>query len=175
VNPGKDYRTPPDTLAHAREHRRYLTHTERELWYRLRNGYLCGLKFRRQYPIGPFIADFYCAAHRLVVEVDGYTHDYKVDHDRRRTKWLQDNGYRVVRFSDQDVSRDVESVLLTILAECEQPTLTPVPSPSEGEVDCSQINPSDSEKPQYCSSTCTTIETIPSPFQGEGQGEGEDP
>jgi len=82
------------------------------LWSRLRLLRGEGLKFRRQHPIGPFVADFYCAAAKLVVEIDGAYHseDAQIEHDRRRDAYLGELGYRVVRCPAGDVMRDVDEV-----------------------------------------------------------------
>jgi very-short-patch-repair endonuclease len=78
----------------ARRFRRALTPPESRLWFCLRGHKLAGLKFRRQHPIGPYILDFYCAAAKLAVEVDGAVHDRaeQAEHDRRRTLWLAERG-----------------------------------------------------------------------------------
>jgi hypothetical protein len=81
------------------------------LWQRLRNQQLSGLKFRRQHPLGPFIADFYCAACRLVMEIDGDIHDLQPERDAARTEQFEQYGYRVIRFRNKQVLNDVEDVL----------------------------------------------------------------
>jgi very-short-patch-repair endonuclease len=77
---------------------------------------LQGLRFRRQQPIGNYIADFYCAKARLVVEIDGSQHSREdtLLHDYHRTKWLRAKGYRVVRFTNYDVLKHTSSVVETI-------------------------------------------------------------
>ena len=91
---------------------------ERILWWCLRDRRLDGLKFRRQVPIGRYIADFYCAEHRLIVELDGISHEDRADYDDDRTEWLTTRGYRVLRFHNEDVYKTVDAVLMTILREC---------------------------------------------------------
>jgi very-short-patch-repair endonuclease len=76
------------------------------------------VKFRRQHPIGPFIADFYCAEHKLVVEIDGEIHELQIEQDQTRTKQFEDYGYKLLRFHNQQVEKDLESVLRTILESC---------------------------------------------------------
>lgn len=76
----------------ARELRQELTPAERKLWAALRNKKLNGLKFRRQHPIDRFIVDFYCAAHKLVVEVDGDIHDTQPERDAERSALLEQQG-----------------------------------------------------------------------------------
>jgi very-short-patch-repair endonuclease len=91
---------------------------EARLWQILRER-PSDLKFRRQHPFSRCTADFYCAAERLVVEVDGDGHDMgdNPDLDRRRDAWLGLQGVRVIRFSAADVMKDVESVVTAILLE----------------------------------------------------------
>jgi very-short-patch-repair endonuclease len=103
---------------HARDLRRAPTNAERKLWHALRAHRLAGLSFRRQAPCGPFIADFFCAEARLVVEVDGATHssDEEVTHDRRRDAWFAARGYRILRVTNEDVYRHLDGVCETILA-----------------------------------------------------------
>jgi very-short-patch-repair endonuclease len=103
----------------AQEMRRALAPAELRLWNALRGKQLAGLRFRCQHPVGPFILDFYCAALRLVVEVDGPIHS---DPDQRtrdaaRTERLETYGYRVLRFSNEAVLEDLAGVLERIAAE----------------------------------------------------------
>jgi very-short-patch-repair endonuclease len=90
------------------------TDAERKLWSRLRNRQLAGAKFRRQVPIGRYVVDFICFEAALVVEVDGGQHAARVDHDVARTAWLEREGYRVVRFWNNDVLQNIEGVLLEV-------------------------------------------------------------
>ena len=94
---------------YARELRRNMTKAERRLWRRLRGEQL-GVKFRRQQPIGRYIVDFVCLERRLVVEVDGGQHDGS-EYDRERDEWLEREGYRVVRFWDNEVMKEIEVVM----------------------------------------------------------------
>jgi very-short-patch-repair endonuclease len=100
----------------ARELRRSASPPESLLWQQLRRR-PSGLKFRRQHPFGPFIADFYCPAIRLIVEVDGDSHDMgdRPMRDARRDEWLREHGLRVVRFTAADVMKDVGSAVTAIL------------------------------------------------------------
>ena len=93
----------------ARELRVTMTDAERRLWSALRGRRLQGYKFRRQHPIGPYIADFVCVEHRLVIEADGGQHADNAD-DQRRTVWLQRRGWRVVRFWNNDILANPEGV-----------------------------------------------------------------
>ena len=107
-----------EQVARARELRRNSTFPERLLWGRLRASRLCGLKFRRQHPVGPFLADFFCDEHRLVIELDGKSHDGNAEQDARRSAFIRSQGLRVVRFSNDDVLREMDAVLKAILKEC---------------------------------------------------------
>ena len=79
-----------------------------------------GLKFRRQHPIGPYIADFYCPAAKLIVEVDGQSHDMgnRPGHDVRRDEWLTGRGLKVLRVPAAAVLDDVEAVVASIVDAC---------------------------------------------------------
>jgi very-short-patch-repair endonuclease len=79
-----------------------------------------GFKFRRQHPMGPFIADFYCPVARLVIEVDGASHDMGTNpaRDARRDAWLREEGLRVLRLPAADVMKDIESAVTAILVNC---------------------------------------------------------
>ncbi|NBJ09795.1 endonuclease domain-containing protein [Microvirga arsenatis] len=99
--------------------RRNLTEPDRKLWWHLRQRLpLEKGHFRRQVPIGPYVADFCCLTSKLVVEVDGHQHGYdaKAVHDEHRTSYLNSHGFRVIRFTNREVMTAIESVLDTILA-----------------------------------------------------------
>jgi len=123
-------------LARAKSIRQGATPAERRLWAGVRNRKCGGLTFRRQVPIGPFIADFYCAAERLVVELDGISH-VDSNTDAARDAWMVAQGLRVLRFSNQDVLGNLEGTLISIQrAVPPPPTLGPLRGPSpqgEGE------------------------------------------
>ncbi len=84
---------------------------ERILWWRLRNRQFRGLKFRRQHPMGVYVADFYCDELRLVVEVDGSDHSHRRARDAGRDRWMTGEGLRVIRVSASAVSADAQAVL----------------------------------------------------------------
>jgi ATP-dependent helicase HrpA/adenine-specific DNA-methyltransferase len=94
------------------------TEAEKKLWRLLRSSQLESLKFRRQVPIGNYIADFVCHECRIIVEVDGGQHDG--NRDRERDRWLSDAGYRVLRFWNNDVLGNSNGVLGAILAAASQ-------------------------------------------------------
>jgi len=102
----------------ARHLRREATPAEQKLWQHLRNRNLFGLKFRRQQPIGHFIVDFYCHEHKLIIEVDGGIHERKQRYDEARTRWLEQQDCRVIRFKNEDVIFNVEAVLNKIARLC---------------------------------------------------------
>ena len=97
-------------ICRARELRRNLTDAERALWRVLRNRQVSGYRFRRQAPIGPYIVDFVCFEIRLVIEVDGGQHVEQAKYDDERTAWLEDAGFRVVRFCNNEVLEDMGAV-----------------------------------------------------------------
>lgn len=97
-------------MSRARERRRQSTVSEGLLFSILRARQLCGLKFRREHPIGPFIADFACVAKMLVIEVDGGYHDQVQEQDLVRQHDLQNPGWDVIRFTDKDIENDCETV-----------------------------------------------------------------
>ena len=109
-----NHRQEPKLTEHARELRARQTKAESLLWAVLRGRRLCGLKFRRQYPIEPYIADFACVDKRIVVELDGGYHDYIDDKDQIRQKKLESLGWKVIRFPNEDVLEDVEAVAVAI-------------------------------------------------------------
>jgi very-short-patch-repair endonuclease len=100
----------------ARALRKRLTDAERLLWRHLRNRELGGWKFKRQYPVGPFIVDFICVEKNLVIEVDGGQHAEKEEQDIQRSAYLNKMGYRVCRFWNNQVLQETEAVLEAIFA-----------------------------------------------------------
>src|SRR4051794_22437505 len=87
----------------ARELRKNQTDVEQFVWRGLRNHRFSGFKFRRQVPIGPFIVDLVCFDKRLILELDGGQHAQQKEYDSQRTAWLQQQGFRVLRFWNYDV------------------------------------------------------------------------
>ena len=100
----------------ARQLRALPTEIERRLWHRLRRRQLGGHRFRRQHPLGPYVADFACLERGLVVEVDGSQHAERRGHDDARDAWLVERGYRTLRFWNVDVVENIDGVLDSILA-----------------------------------------------------------
>ncbi len=98
----------------ARQLRRDQTDAERILWSRLRRSQLKGFKFRRQYSIGPFFADFFCQEAKLVIELDGSQHADQWDRDEQRTEFLRDEGYVVLRFWNHQVISEIDEAMQLI-------------------------------------------------------------
>jgi very-short-patch-repair endonuclease len=112
----------------ARQMRVAPTEAERKLWWHLRHRLPTpGTHFRRQVRIGRYIADFACHAHLLVVEVDGSQHGERSAADEERTKGIEAYGYRVLRYWNSDVLKNIDGVLEDILGAI---TTTPTPNPS---------------------------------------------
>jgi len=119
----------------AKSLRRHMTDAEHRLWYCLRGNRLLGVKFKRQKTVGPYIVDFVCVTHRLVIEVDGSQHLHSAA-DNRRDQYLQQCGYRVLRFWNHEVLTQTASVLEAVrLALVDAPSPpTPLPQAGEGSV-----------------------------------------
>ncbi len=112
----------------ARRLRRQSTDAEEALWWKLRDRRLAGVRFRRQAPIGSYIADFASHERKLIVELDGGQHADRRAYDARRTRWLESRGYRVLRFWNDDVLLRMPSVLEVIARELrESPPESPSP------------------------------------------------
>ncbi|MFC0240237.1 endonuclease domain-containing protein [Rhodopseudomonas telluris] len=121
------WKVSPSQRRHARELRKKSTDAERLMWGALRDKQLDGFSFKRQVPIGPFIADFACHAKKLVVELDGGQH-YSDDAERAdagRTAAIEARGFRVIRFSNADVMSNRDGVLQSIATELAARALTP--------------------------------------------------
>jgi very-short-patch-repair endonuclease len=118
---GRTHRFHPIILAHAREMRHPQTPAETTLWQHLRNRNI-KFKFRRQYPIKRFIIDFYCAEVKLCVEVDGDSHleQEQKEYDTARTEFLESIGYKVIRFTNNDVRYNINAVAQEIWDICSE-------------------------------------------------------
>jgi very-short-patch-repair endonuclease len=106
------------SVAKARELRRNSTDAEKQLWRGIRKT-LPHFKWRRQMPVGPYIVDLACFAERLVIELDGSQHAEAAEYDADRTRYLQSQGYRVIRFWNNDVLCNMSGLLARIAAELE--------------------------------------------------------
>jgi len=112
----QNQKTSKEKLVLARNLRKNQTPQEIILWSRLRNRGLRNLKFRRQHPIGGYIVDFICLEEKLVIELDGQQHKIEEQkiYDKNRTKFLEENGYRVLRFWNNEVNNNLDGVILKI-------------------------------------------------------------
>ncbi|HQS71041.1 MAG: hypothetical protein B7Y36_14755 [Novosphingobium sp. 28-62-57] len=114
----------------ARENRKAMSEPETRIWLQLRAERFQGVKFRRQKVIGSYIADFAANEPKIVVEIDGHTHDADDARDAIRTRFLESEGYRVVRYTNVDVMQNLEGVLIhlaSVIGEMQPPlpTLSP--------------------------------------------------
>ena len=105
----------------ARHLRKHATPAENALWRRLCGSRFEGAKFRRQVPFDPYVADFYCHAANLVVELDGKQHEWFSDYDAGRSEVLERFGLRVIRFTNSDVLDNIDAVLARIREELRLP------------------------------------------------------
>lgn len=138
----------------ARELRQNQTLAEQAMWQQLRAKRFSGFKFRRQEPIGRYIADFVCFSAKLIIELDGEQHLAQREHDENRDTWLATQGFRVLRFWNNEWLSQPEAVLDTIFSALYAPS--PDPSPIKGEGRCSNVLP---------------VAPIPLALLGEGLGE----
>jgi very-short-patch-repair endonuclease len=112
-------RSNPKTRTYAIELRKKSTPAERKLWSRIRNDQL-GVNFRRQHAVENFIPDFplrgrcVCIEKKLIIELDGSQHLEQEEYDEERTKYLEVEGYKVIRFWNKDVMKDINSVIKAI-------------------------------------------------------------
>ena len=97
-----------------------LTPAEKKLWAYLRNDKLNGVSFRRQHAIGSYVVDFCSIKHKLIIELDGSQHLAQQERDEERTRYLQSQGYKVIRFWNNDVMNDIDSVITAIYSVLEQ-------------------------------------------------------
>ncbi|SDU07575.1 endonuclease domain-containing protein [Halopseudomonas salegens] len=107
-----------DQKAFAKQLRRQMTDAERVLWYHLRSHRLAGQKFRRQQPLGKYVVDFVHFGARVIVEADGGQHN-ESPHDVARDEWLQAQGFRVLRFWNNEILLNTQQVLEVIYAAVE--------------------------------------------------------
>lgn len=116
----------------ARVLRRNQTDVERLLWKSLRSRQFHGLKFRRQHPIGSYIVDFCCPERFVVIELDGGHHADQKPADRHRTTYLEAKGFRVLRYWDNDVMKNLDGVLEDIGQAISHPHPSPLPKRARG-------------------------------------------
>ena len=116
-------------ISRARRLRNRSTDAERLLWSKLRDRRMMDCKFRRQFPVGRYVVDFVCWEHSLIIELDGGHHQAQQDYDRVRTEWLQSRGFVVLRYWDNDVLTELDSVLESISEVLRKRMATSSPSP----------------------------------------------
>ncbi|KRB94077.1 endonuclease domain-containing protein [Noviherbaspirillum sp. Root189] len=116
-------RIKPTIRTNARALRTGMTLAEQRLWHAIRGKQLQGHRFRRQHPIGPYIADFACVEALLLIELDGGQHQDRIEYDLERTKFLQSQGWRVMRFWNNKVFENLDGILSSIVG-----TLTASPA-----------------------------------------------
>lgn len=112
---GMFHGTPPQIFEMANQLRKNMTETEKMLWSHLKKG-VNGLKFRRQHPIGVYVADFYCHKMKLVIELDGSVHDNAevAARDKQREDDLRAWGYEIIRFTNEQIHTAIQSVIRTV-------------------------------------------------------------
>ncbi len=108
-----------DLTSISRKLRRNSTEAEKLIWKYLKTKHLGGLKFKRQEPIGNYIVDFVCFEKDLVIELDGGQHAEQLEKDSARDIWLHSQGFKVLRFWNNEVFENIEGVLETIMRECQ--------------------------------------------------------
>ena len=115
----------------ARSLRKQATPAETILWNRLRAGQFAGLKFRRQQPIDRFVVDFFCPSRRLVIELDGLSHEDRAEYDAKRQRYLEAQDLKILRFHNDEVLHNIDGVLEKIASLC---VATPHPPARGGEL-----------------------------------------
>lgn len=118
-------------ISFARLLRRNQTAAEKKLWNKIRARRFCNLKFKRQVPIGKYIADFVCYRYKLVIEVDGWIHLYRKEYDRRRDDYLRSRGYTVLRLANHEVLHNIPEALQKIKYAIHSNTKAPLSSEEE--------------------------------------------
>lgn len=107
-------RVNPVSTERSRTLRSEMTDAERKLWQAIRGEQISGHKFRRQYVIEPYIADFACVAQKVVLELDGGQHQAQIEYDALRTSYLRAPGWRILRFWNNEVLENMDGVLANI-------------------------------------------------------------
>ena len=110
----------PELTRRAKAMRREMPEPELRLWLQLRAGRFAGVKFRRQKVIGHYIVDFAANDPKLVIELDGDTHAFQAGYDERRTRFLEREGYRVLRYANTDVMQNLDGVLAHLVGAIDE-------------------------------------------------------
>ena len=111
----------------AKSLRKDMTEPEKRLWHKIKSDQL-GVSFRKQHPIPPYIADFVCIEKNLIIEVDGESHAEQTEYDRKRTAFLESQGFKVLRFWNNEVMENIDGVLVRVLEAIEASRLPPTPT-----------------------------------------------
>jgi len=119
----------PNLKAHSRELRKNTTFSEKTLWKHLRSRQLLGYQFMRQKPIGNYIVDFYCSKLKLVIEIDGITHNNKKEYDQKREIELRGLGFEILRFDGYYVINNLSETLQLIMDKIKSLEEKQPPSP----------------------------------------------
>jgi very-short-patch-repair endonuclease len=107
-------------LESAKELRREMTPAEKILWKQVKANKLNGLHFRRQQIVHGYFADFYCHQHELIVELDGGIHRFQKEYDAEREEYLISLGFRIIRFTNDEITKNLKGVLQKIVEECKK-------------------------------------------------------
>ena len=107
-------------LENAKRLRREMTPAEKILWKQLKANRLQGLHFRRQQIVHGYFPDFYCHQHELIVEVDGDIHDLQQEYDAEREEYLESLGFRIIRFTNEEITKNLKGVLQKIVEACKK-------------------------------------------------------
>ena len=122
------------TIENSRQLRKNMTLQEKKLWSVIRNRQFFGYRFRRQFPIGQYIVDFICREKKIIIEIDGGQHNEikNIHYDNKRTEYLISEGYKVMRFWNNDIDKNISGVYekLKEVFEIGENTTPPQPSPS---------------------------------------------
>ncbi len=120
----------PEDYQRAKELRKLAPITEQKLWNALRLASKDSfIRFRRQHPISPYIADFVCLSARLIIEVDGFSHETQIEYDSKREAFLKKQGFKIIRFSNQQVLENTTAVAETIINAITNSDDIPLPQP----------------------------------------------
>jgi very-short-patch-repair endonuclease len=109
-----------EMLERAKELRREMTPAEKILWKKIKANKLNGLHFRRQQVVHGYYPDFYCHQHELIVEVDGDIHEFQQEYDVEREEYLKSLGFRIIRFTNEEIQKDLKGVLQKIVEACKR-------------------------------------------------------
>ena len=109
-----------EMLERAKKLRREMTPAEKILWKELKANRLNGLHFRRQQVVHGYFPDFYCHQHELIVEVDGDIHEFQQESDAEREEYLISLGFRIIRFTNEEITKNLKGVLQKIVDECKR-------------------------------------------------------